>query len=296
MIPILILRSLESSRKSGTGATEADELVRDALVHKVRENIEPFLDTFFDIQPQECDAMLQKLADRSLWSLKTTSWTNLPSHPENEMSLFSPLVEIANAVAELDYAIHPRSDGAILSWIDAHNEGVDSYWSGTYDGFVDLIAELEPVTPACTSFRSRCHKSLSWNRVIIPGIIKERGISYSGVIQLQLFHCVRQMYKEQPDRRFIFGFTFEFVFLTVWYFDRTGVLGSERINVHKVSFPHSTMKFANEFSFASHLFGLFNSFWDALACTPWTLVSTQHSYGLKTNTRIYRHIEYLRGS
>lgn len=234
MISIPIHWFLSSFPQCVTGKTEAKKFIQRVLDHKVLEDIESFLDTFFNVQSQECDTMLEKLADHSLWSSETRSWTNLPSHPENERSLFSPLVEIANAVAELDYATHPRSDGAILTWIDAHNTGVSSYWPGTYDISIDLIAELEPATPTSTSFSSRHRDPLSWNRVIIPGKVKKRGMFDYDVVQLQLARSVRQVYKEQPDRRFIFGFTFEFVFLTIWYFDRTGVLGSERINVHEV--------------------------------------------------------------
>ena len=52
---------------------------------------------------------------------------------------------------------------------------------------------------------------------------------------LQLGNYVKQVFREQMDRRFIIGFTLCLDNLNVYLFDRSGVLAAqESINIHKV--------------------------------------------------------------
>ena len=150
-------------------------------------------------------------------------WVHLSCDPPDTKCLYQPFVDIANAVAKLDC---PRADKLILFWRDTHAERPISFWSTThYDIVPGLIAELEPVGGHEREF-------YAWARTVIPVEVKKGASSLPSVVKL--IHYVRQIYKEQVDRRFIIGITFAKYLLTVWYFDRSGCLGSTIINVHKV--------------------------------------------------------------
>lgn len=217
-----------------TGPVEVYESIQRALLRRLHEDNEDLIKTFFGVEISECNSILQKLADRGLWSSETKSWLRLPTDPKTDTSLHLPFIEIGNAVAELDNIDHPRPDGNILAWVDVHGRDVNSYWPGTYKVAVDLVAQLEPVGPTTSSPDSRHRDPPSWNRVIIPGKVQQHKYVWDDVIKAHLAYSVRQIYKEQPDRRFVFGMTFESVYLTVWYFDRSGALGSEVVDVHQV--------------------------------------------------------------
>ena len=51
----------------------------------------------------------------------------------------------------------------------------------------------------------------------------------------QLAGYMRQVFREQLDRRFIFGLIFFHDCLSVWYCDRSGLLGMDKVlDIHKV--------------------------------------------------------------
>lgn len=214
--------------------TESDHFIEQAAdTWEIYDHNTNFMRTFSKVKASQCRSMLDQLSERGLWSQKTNSWTRFPCDQQRDHVLCPPFVEIANTVAELDSITHPRPDRSILTWIDTRSNKLQSYWPDTCDSFLDVTAVLKPVSAVTTPVNDCHHEPYAWNHVIIPGQFKQRNAPHT-TVQAQLVHSVRQMYKEQPDRRFIFGFTFEFVFLTVWYFDRSGILSSEHINVHEV--------------------------------------------------------------
>lgn len=78
-----------------------------------------------------------------------------------------------------------------------------------------------------------------WLRVHIPVEIKtgKTDKDVLGAVK-QLCGYLRQVFREQMDRRFAFGLVFCGTDLSVWLCDQSGVLGTATpINVHKVSTP-----------------------------------------------------------
>ncbi|KAJ3491195.1 hypothetical protein NLI96_g886 [Meripilus lineatus] len=219
---------------------EANGFITDNM-HNIYVNNKNFMKTFFDVEMAECNNMLNRLSERGLWSQKTKSWTHPPYSPVKKKWLHSLFLDVANGVSELDNLAHPRPDGTILTWINTRGCNINSYWHNSYDASIDFIATLEPVSPSTRSFHTRSRGPPSWNQVIVPGGLKDISTPYTDIILQRLAHCVRRIFKEQPDRRFTFGFTFELVFLTIWYFDRSGILSSEHINVYES--PHLLIQF-----------------------------------------------------
>lgn len=178
------------------------------------------------VKNEQVQPIMEGLQKKRLYSYESGRFTRLPSHPEYEAHLYAPFIRIANVVSRLS---DTRQDGMTLRWRNTYNKVPDSYWSTTPKMRPDIVVELVPEhEPLCKP---------SWNRVILVGEFKRALDPTQPIVQLACY--VRQIFMEQPDRRFVLGFTLTGCLLTTWYFDRSGILGSVPINVHEVCFPGS---------------------------------------------------------
>ena len=74
-----------------------------------------------------------------------------------------------------------------------------------------------------------------WWRQLHAVVEFKRDEDFNDAIR-QLCRYMRQMLREQPDRRFVLGITICFDKLGVWLCDRSGVIGIDTpINIHNVS-------------------------------------------------------------
>jgi hypothetical protein len=67
--------------------------------------------------------------------------------------------------------------------------------------------------------------------------VKRENVQWAAA--LQLFKYIRQVFQESFDRRFVFGIVSARSNVTVYLADRSGTLGSENFDMHKVSEFHS---------------------------------------------------------
>lgn len=75
-----------------------------------------------------------------------------------------------------------------------------------------------------------------WHRIHVPVEIKlgKKEDDVLAALQ-QLCAYMRQVFREQLDRRFVLGLAFCETNLSVWLCDRSGLLGTETMfNIHKV--------------------------------------------------------------
>jgi hypothetical protein len=82
-----------------------------------------------------------------------------------------------------------------------------------------------------------------WLRVHVPIEIKagKKKADFIDAVT-QLFGYMRQLFREQLDRRFVLGLAFCDTELSVWLCDRSGLLGTTTpFNVHKVSLLYSRL-------------------------------------------------------
>lgn len=212
---------------------EVDNFIRIELHAHLYQDQGKLLDTLFPGLEEDATTMLGRLANErpQLWREGTErGWVTLKKEPTDEKLLYDPFVDIANAVAELDT---PRDDGLILTWTNSSAVKPKSYWKFTYDIKPDLIATLEPVVDSDSRpEHKQAREHYAWCRIVIPAEFKKKSTDIPTIIQL--IRYVRQSFKEQVDRRFIIGITFARRFLTVWFFDRSGAIGSVPIDVHEV--------------------------------------------------------------
>lgn len=76
----------------------------------------------------------------------------------------------------------------------------------------------------------------SWLRVHVPVEVKAKADDKQLLAAVkQLYRSLRQVLKEQVDRRFAIGLVFCRTDLSVWLCDRSGLLGTATpFNIHKV--------------------------------------------------------------
>jgi hypothetical protein len=175
------------------------------------------------------------------------AWSKLLRQPTAESQLYDPFVEIGNAIADFIYGLEDgHNKGSLQSTLDAPsvtNEPSDAClrikWrvmgsKNSLSGFAckwrpDVVAH--PLSFSTKDSEYRPH----WAHVVVPGEFKRQLTDKSPEALKQFLRYSRQVLKEQPDRRFLCGFTFCKNKLRVWHVDHSGVLGSHCVDVHKVS-------------------------------------------------------------
>ncbi|KAJ3491172.1 hypothetical protein NLI96_g892 [Meripilus lineatus] len=198
-----------------------------------------FLDVLFPVTLAERLEVLRRLQDKGLWEAESSArvdvgkWANLPKSTSSERDLYQPFVDIANFVSECAGPVVTDGDERILDWLNCHAYAPESLFENDSKEIPDTIVRLT----RCESFggngyrRVESFETLTWRQPVILGEFKAFKKNRSAI--LQLLRYARATYKHQPDRRFLYGFTFILKYLQVWYFDRAGGLGSRLIDVHK---------------------------------------------------------------
>jgi hypothetical protein len=253
------LNFIPRSSSNGLDPTkdEAGYLIENELRNSVFVKQSIFESThqnsFLPSLPNECyKQLIRYLSDRGLATLdeqqhKVEAWTELPPRPTTEGQLYTPFVDIGNAVADFCYALEdshdkggsqPTPDG--LSFKDKpSNPRLRIKWRvmGSVTSLSGFKCKWRPdvvVHPLSFSAEDRAYKP-HWAHVVVPGEFKKRPESDNPETLKQFLRYCRQVLKEQPDRRFLLGFTFCKYKLRVWHIDHSGLLGSDCVDVHKVS-------------------------------------------------------------
>ncbi|KAI0792165.1 hypothetical protein C8Q75DRAFT_864673 [Abortiporus biennis] len=212
-----------------TNVAQAQEYVKNEMRNCIFSNRSEFINTFFNkIDDKQCKRILDSLTKKGLYKpkagrRKTPFWTNLPRRPSNETVLYAPLVEILNAITEEQGSTH---GGLRLSWRDVHNKAPSTVVYNTHtDTRPDIIGEY-------AEGEDTLRDVAWWYRIAILIELKKLHTAEDAPTLVQLLQYARQTFKEQPFRRFLFGFTFHRTDMTFWHCDRAGAIGSIMINIH----------------------------------------------------------------
>jgi hypothetical protein len=77
-----------------------------------------------------------------------------------------------------------------------------------------------------------------WSEMHVPVEVKKTSGTGRQAMR-QLIAYIREMFRDQPDRRFVIGLTISRLqFISVWALDRTGGVGTDLIDMHKACFVH----------------------------------------------------------
>ena len=75
----------------------------------------------------------------------------------------------------------------------------------------------------------------SWLQALAAVEMRRKASQNDGEMVTQLLGHLRRIMQKQLDRRFVFGLTVEPAHITVWLYDRSGVIGmSESMDIHQV--------------------------------------------------------------
>ena len=217
-----------------------EDLAQQEMSGHIYANIPNFLDVLFPVPLAERLDVLRRLQDKGLWEAESSArvdvgkWSNLPKSTSSERDLYQPFVDIANSVSECAGPVATGGDERILDWLNCHAHAPESLFENDSKGIPDTIVRLTRCEPIGGNEYRRVEsfETLTWRQPVILGEFKAFKKDRSAI--LQLLRYTRATYIHQPDRRFLYGFTFILKYLQVWYFDRAGGLGSCLIDVHEV--------------------------------------------------------------
>ncbi|GLB35546.1 hypothetical protein LshimejAT787_0211110 [Lyophyllum shimeji] len=169
-----------------------------------------------------------------------------------EKELYGAFVNIANAIheaaKEATKAEHQSASHSIgaTKWVDYHSRSPESQDVDAAEIRPDCLNVMIPVQKHAEEMES--HKATNannkqnevaqmaiWWLQIVAAVEMKRSDSttWQDVVK-QLIGYLRQILREQLDRRFVFGFTLGPSRMSVWMHDRSGVLGTETtIDIHK---------------------------------------------------------------
>ncbi|KAI0792062.1 hypothetical protein C8Q75DRAFT_890210 [Abortiporus biennis] len=225
-------------KNHATTVKEAQEFIKVEMEDCIYDNHPDFIDNMFDkIDETECQQILDTLQENGLWTPEMISatgevdpahWTHLPREPPNEASLYAPLTDILNAITEL--VPNNTHDDVRLVWKDKHSIAPSTLWKGTNTNTrPDIIAEYASTE---TELDDATAEEPWWYRIAIILELKKLSPEATPTL-LQMLQYARQVFKEQPFRRFLFGFTFHRTGMTFWHCDRAGTIGSEMVDIHQ---------------------------------------------------------------
>ena len=217
-----------------------EDLAQQEMSGHIYANIPNFLDVLFPVTSAECLDVLRHLQDKGLWEAESSArvdvgkWSNLPKSTSSERDLYQPFVDIANFVSEWAGPVAIGGDKRILDWLNCHARAPEPIFENDSKEIPDTIVRLTRCEPIGGNEYRRVEsfETLTWRQPVILGEFKAFKKDRSAI--LQLLRYTRATYIHQPDRRFLYGFTFILKYLQVWYFDRAGGLGSCLIDVHEV--------------------------------------------------------------
>lgn len=153
------------------------------------------------------------LVKSKTYDSKQRIWKDIPTQPTNDKVIYIPLAIVLNKIIKLcdetEYEIYWRDECFSPPEIKSHERR-------RY-----LINETR-----ATRLRWRAIHSLI-------EVVKDEDEPAG----LQLLRHIHSTLKEQPDRRFMYGFVFARRALTLWQVDRSGSLAARPFDVHRVQFP-----------------------------------------------------------
>lgn len=178
---------------------------------------EGLIDSFLGDETQLINEITERiyraLVKSKTYDSKKRIWKDIPTQPRNDTVIYIPLAIVLNKIIELcdeaEYEIYWRDE--CFSPPEIKSQERRRY----------LIKETR-----ATRLRWRAIHSLI-------EVVKDEDEPAG----LQLLRHIHSTLREQPDRRFMYGFVFARRSLALWQADRSGSLAARPFDVHKVCFP-----------------------------------------------------------
>jgi hypothetical protein len=157
---------------------------------------------------------MDKLIHDGLYVPSRRRWKNFPDDGCDENQLLKPLVEVLNVITEL------CGSQDRINWRDEHSKPPQSAYQEHLRP--DIVAMLN----------HNVNSPIHWHNVLLPVEVKKCTPPEQAVSQLLTY--AKTILRMQWNRRFTFGLIFAGSDFQVWLIDRSGAIGSPKINFHKV--------------------------------------------------------------
>ncbi|EAU82101.2 other/FunK1 protein kinase [Coprinopsis cinerea okayama7 len=245
---------------AATVAKDVEKAVKEDLEHNVRVcELQEFVNRLFPVNRDKLANIVAKLKRSHL--LSESGWTGLPEQPGGaEIHYYKPYTEILEAITSAALRCGSEDEDHVPSiWLDRYESPPQSNVENAsklrpdlnnliFDPSIDTKKQLaDCLEEACgaeasssddarASKRAKTQGESKSAQSLVVSWLRTRGVAeikakyeQVGKTAVQLGTYLRQMLREQHDRRFVFGFIFFHRSLSIWYCDRSGLLGADRV-------------------------------------------------------------------
>ncbi|RDB19067.1 hypothetical protein Hypma_014321 [Hypsizygus marmoreus] len=203
---------------------------------------EEFLDNLFPVQASIVTNVYQKMVESGAYDEGNMQWKNLPKSSKKESDYYAPFVAAAEAIRRA----HGDIEGIPYRniWIARPNRAPKSQDSAAPLIRPDVLSilgmegESEQWETLIANSSEEAEKLKTivawWLRVHV--VVEIKPVEGKDILEhiYQLMGYLRQVLREQVDRRFVPGMLLCKTELSVWLADRSGVLGTQTtFNVHE---------------------------------------------------------------
>ncbi|KAI0421007.1 hypothetical protein F5X98DRAFT_331176 [Xylaria grammica] len=195
-----------------------DKLLRDEL-GVMYVDVPNFHEAFFGTIPnleRASTEIFQKCIDETPPRFQGGGWTGWPGDA-NQGDVLAWLTDWCNQITQWAQDYRPRTVRRPLAQPDKPIDG--SVAKRKLDvGFMD-----DPKANRDTKY--------DWSHILIPGELK-RNPQDDTKARLDLGRYVKEIFTNQPTRRFVLAFTLCGHWMRLWEFDRLGAIASTKFNIH----------------------------------------------------------------
>lgn len=204
---------------------------------------EPLIHKIFPVDQDDVTRVFNILVENKTYDTTTARWKDLPTDKKKESKYYKPFVQVAEAIRKAygdDSKIAYRS-----MWLDQHSLAPKSHENAaalTRPDVLNILGMTDDITKwdnLMNTSDPASDKHLEaivawWLRVNV--VVKIKPVEDQDILAhiYQLMGYLRQVLREQLDRRFVPGLLLSRTHLAIWVADRSGVLGTHTsFDIHK---------------------------------------------------------------
>ncbi|THU97745.1 hypothetical protein K435DRAFT_965275 [Dendrothele bispora CBS 962.96] len=241
--------------------------ITTAVEHDLRDNTslatrQSFLDNFFPVDNEKVEKVFTKLKDQKVYGKR---WNKFPVKPGGPEADYYRIIQDTLQKIQDTYCAETQTPVQRV-WVDTHSTAPESFTEtaanrpdlthaiGSKTEWDNRNKELLRSNMTTTTRTQTKNAQIIANNEIPQDFRKNLRVYWfrtSTVVEVkpintslnseeayntiqQLAGYMRQILREQLDRRFVFGLIFFHDCLSVWYCDRSGLLGMEEVlNIHE---------------------------------------------------------------
>ncbi|PKB97414.1 hypothetical protein RhiirA5_433202 [Rhizophagus irregularis] len=168
------------------------------------------------------DEIMEKCKQEEKWN---NEWIGWPKDGSLETQFYQPVLVLVNYVIQQCN----RTSGKF-----ARTAVVHANCCPIQNRICAVARKSDIVLVDCSNVQRREGEPVvRWSDIHVVGEIKRTDKNDNVNTDLELAGYVREIFGNQPTRRFVFGFTICGASIRIWLFDRSGGIGSHAFSIHK---------------------------------------------------------------